>query len=75
MREIREPSELKKMSVRELNSLSAELRDEIIKVAYDIVREIEENEKFDDSEKLLVIDLIVAKINYDLFRNNKKKSE
>ena len=49
--------------------------DEIIKVAYDIVREIEENEKFDDSEKLLVIDLIVAKINYDLFKNNKKKSE
>lgn len=49
--------------------------DEIIKTAYDIVREIEENEKFDDSEKLLVIDLIVAKINYDLFRNNKKKSE
>lgn len=49
--------------------------DEIIKVAYDIVREIEENEKFDDSEKLLVIDLIVAKINYDLFKNNKGKSE
>ena len=49
--------------------------DEIIKVAYDIVREIEENDKFDDSEKLLVIDLIVAKTNYDLFKKDKGKSE
>lgn len=32
MREIREPSELKKMSIKELNVLSAELRDEIIEV-------------------------------------------
>lgn len=32
MREIRDPSELKKMSVKELNALAAELREEIIRV-------------------------------------------
>ena len=44
-----------------------ENKDEIIKVAEKIVKLLEEDENLDDSEKLMTIELAVAKINYDLY--------
>ena len=49
--------------------------EKIIDVAYDIVDKIKEDERFNDSEKLLIVDLILAKINYDLFKISGDKSE
>lgn len=44
-----------------------ENKDEIIKVADKIVKLLEEDENLDDSEKLMTIELAVARINYDLY--------
>jgi len=44
-----------------------ENKDEIIKVAEKIVKLLEEDENLDDSEKLMTIELAVARINYDLY--------
>ena len=49
--------------------------EKIIDMAYDIVDKIKEDERFNDSEKLLIVDLILAKINYDLFKISGDKSE
>lgn len=49
--------------------------EEIIKTAYEIAEQIKKDEKFNDSEKLLVVDLVLAKINYDLFKISGDKSE
>lgn len=42
-------------------------KDEIIKVADEIVRILKEDENLDDSEKLMTIELAIAKLNYDLY--------
>ncbi len=42
-------------------------KDEIIKIAEEIVRLLEDDEKLDNSEKLMTIELAVARINYDLY--------
>ena len=42
-------------------------KDEIIKIADKIVKLLEEDENLDDSEKLMTIELAVARINYDLY--------
>lgn len=44
-----------------------ENKDEIIKIADKIVKLLEEDENLDDSEKLMTIELAVARINYDLY--------
>ena len=44
-----------------------ENKDEIIKVAEKIVKLLEEDENLDDSEKLMTLELAVARINYDLY--------
>ena len=44
-----------------------ENKDEIIKIADKIVKLFEEDENLDDSEKLMTIELAVARINYDLY--------
>ena len=42
-------------------------KQEIIDSAYKIVEMLEENEKLSDSEKLMTIELAVAKLNYELY--------
>ena len=42
-------------------------KDEIIKIAEEIVRLLEDDEKLDNSEKLMTIELAVARINFDLY--------
>ena len=42
-------------------------KDEIIKIAEEIVRLLEDDEKLVNSEKLMTIELAVARINYDLY--------
>ena len=42
-------------------------KDEIIKIAEEIVKLLEDDEKLDDSEKLMTIELAMAKLNYDLY--------
>ena len=44
-----------------------ENKDEIIKVAMEIVNMLKDDEKLDDSEKLMTIELAMAKLNYDLY--------
>ena len=41
-------------------------KDEIIKVANEIVNLLKSDEKLDNSEKLMTIELAVAQLNYDL---------
>lgn len=42
-------------------------KEEIINSADKIVSMLKENEKLDDSEKLMVIELAVCKLNYELY--------
>lgn len=42
--------------------------EEIIKVAFEIAEKIESDDRFLANEKLLLMDMIVAKINYDLYK-------
>ncbi len=42
-------------------------KQEIIDSAYKMVEMLEENEKLSDSEKLMTIELAVAKLNYELY--------
>lgn len=42
-------------------------KDEIIKVASEIVKMLKDDDKLDDSEKLMTIELAVAQLNYDLY--------
>lgn len=42
-------------------------KDEIIKVANEIVNLLKSDEKLDNSEKLMTIELAVAQLNYDLY--------
>lgn len=44
-----------------------ENKDSIIKSADKIVEMLKSDEKLDDSEKLMAIELAVAKLNYDLY--------
>ena len=44
-----------------------ENKDEIINMAKEIVKSLEENKNLDDSEKLMTIELAVAQLNYDLY--------
>lgn len=44
-----------------------ENKDNIIGVAEKIVEMLKNNENLDDSEKLMTIELAVAKLNYDLY--------
>ena len=44
-----------------------ENKDEIINMAKEIVKILEENKNLDDSEKLMTIELAVAQLNYDLY--------
>lgn len=44
-----------------------ENKDNIIEVAEKIVEMLKNNENLDDSEKLMTIELAVAKLNYDLY--------
>lgn len=51
-------------------------KDEIIKVANEIVNLLKSDEKLDSSEKLMTIELAVAQLNYDLYHisgDNDKK--
>ncbi len=51
-------------------------KDEIIKVANEIVNLLKSDEKLDNSEKLMTIELAVAQLNYDLYHisgDNDKK--
>ena len=48
---------------------------EIIDMAYSVVDKIKEDVRFNDSERLLIADLILAKISYDLFKVSGDKSE
>lgn len=41
--------------------------EEILKVAFEMAEKIENDNRFNKSEKLLLIDMIITKINYDLF--------
>ena len=45
-----------------------ENKDNIIKVADDIYKLLMENPNLDDSEKLMTIELAVAKVNYNLYK-------
>jgi len=42
-------------------------KDEIINSANDIVKLLKNNSNLDESEKLMTIELAVAKLNYDLY--------
>lgn len=42
-------------------------KDEIIKVANEIVKMLKDDEKLDDSERLMTIELAIAQLNYDLY--------
>lgn len=44
-----------------------ENKDSILECAEQIVKMLEENQKLDDSEKLMTIELAVAQLNYDLY--------
>ena len=44
-----------------------ENKDNIIEVAEKIVEMLKNDENLDDSEKLMTIELAVAKLNYDLY--------
>lgn len=44
-----------------------ENKDNIIEVAEKIVEMLKNNDNLDDSEKLMTIELAVAKLNYDLY--------
>lgn len=44
-----------------------ENKDTIIEGAEEIVKQLLNNEKLDDSEKLMTIELAVAKLNYELY--------
>ena len=51
-------------------------KDEIIKVANEIVNLLKSDGKLDNSEKLMTIELAVAQLNYDLYHisgDNDKK--
>ncbi len=48
-----------------------ENKDNIIKVADDIYKLLMENPNLDDSEKLMTIELAVAKVNYNLYKMDK----
>lgn len=43
-------------------------KDEIIKIADKIVKILKEDEALNDSEKIMTIELAVAKLNYDLYK-------
>lgn len=45
-----------------------ENKDSIIRAADKIVESLRNDDDFDNSEKLLVIELAVAKLNYELYR-------
>ena len=42
-------------------------KEEIIKVADELIKVLKDDEKLDDSEKLMTIELAMAKLNYDLY--------
>jgi len=44
-----------------------ENKDEIIHRANEIVDKLKQNDKLDNSEKLMTIELAVAKLNYELY--------
>ena len=48
-----------------------ENKDNIINTAYEIVKSLEENKNLNDSEKLMTIELAVAKLNNDLYKKEK----
>ena len=50
-----------------------ENKDNIINTAYYIVKLLEENKNLNDSEKLMTIELAVAKLNNDLYKIDKNK--
>ena len=43
-------------------------KEEIIKVANEILKLLKENKMLDDSEKLMTIELAIAQLNYDLYK-------
>lgn len=45
-----------------------EKKEEILKISSNIVKLLKENEKLNDSEKLMTIELAVAQLNYDLYK-------
>ncbi len=48
-------------------------KDNIINTAYQIAKSLEDNKNLDDSEKLMTIELAVAKLNNDLYKIEKNK--
>ena len=50
-----------------------ENKDNIINTAFEIAKSLEENKNLDDSEKLMTIELAVAKLNNDLYKIDKNK--
>ncbi len=42
-------------------------KEEIVKIADKIVKILKDNEKLNDSERLLAMELAVAKVNFDLY--------
>ncbi len=42
-------------------------KEEIIKVADELIKVLMDDEKLDNSEKLMTIELAMAKLNYDLY--------
>ena len=49
-----------------------ENKDNIINTAEEIFKILKENPNLNDSEKIMTIELAVAKLNYDLYKNDKK---
>ena len=45
-----------------------ENKDEIIKVANEIVKMLKEDSFLNDSEKIMTIELAIAQLNYDLYK-------
>lgn len=45
-----------------------ENKEEIIKTANKIIKLLKENEKLNDSEMLMTIELAIAQLNYDLYK-------
>ncbi len=44
-----------------------ENKEEILKIAEEIIKLLKEDKKLNDSEKIMTIELAVAKLNYDLY--------
>lgn len=42
-------------------------KEEIVKIADEIVKVLKDDEKLNDSERLLAMELAVAKVNFDLY--------